>query len=153
MVLKTRRGEHPLEGWTERGVSDILHWMTFEVPPKDHILWFYFEMGFVFLALVLEWQADSPWPWPVKSLCFVCAPVSLSPINISALSGQRARVPNRGGQKSSPSPISSTFRARAVIFTNTCKWVQLVLLWEDSRGTKEGSSGVGTQGTRTLLYL
>lgn len=34
----------------------------FEVPPKDHILLFYFEIGFVFLAPVLEWQADSPWP-------------------------------------------------------------------------------------------
>lgn len=130
----------PWERWMEIQVSDVCctKWLL-RFSPKDHILWFYFEMGFVFWAAVLEWQAESPWTWPVKSLCFVCAPVSLIPINIPALSGQRTRVPHRGSQTCTPSPISSTFRTQAVIFTNMYKWVQLALMWENSRGTDGGS--------------
>lgn len=48
-----------------------LHWVTFEAFPKVHILWFHFEMAFVFVVPVLEWREATPWPQPMKSLCFV----------------------------------------------------------------------------------
>lgn len=96
--------------------------MIFEVPPKDDILWFCFEMGLAFLGPVLEWQADSPWPWPVKCLCFVYAPVRLFPINILALSDQRAGVPNggRGGPKRHPSTPSHPHSRPRQLFLPMC---------------------------------
>lgn len=76
-------------------------------------------MAFVLIVPALEWREAIAWPQPLRFVCFVCAPVSPIPINILALSGQRVRVPHRGSQKCTPSPVPSTFRAQQ-LFLPAC---------------------------------
>lgn len=116
-MLQDWQGEQSLKrnGW-RCGSQMCVALSDFWILPKDYILWFHLKWHIVLIVPALEWREAVPWPQPLRFVCFVCAP---APINILALSGQRVRVPHRGSQKCTPSPVPSTFRAQQ-LFLPAC---------------------------------